>query len=118
VRKSKIIYTIVIMIAIIICSCGICEAAGTLPSLSGGYKPTVSGGGATSIINTILSALTIVGICVLVVAIALIGFNMMLGSASEKAVAKEKFIGIIIAAVLLTTGSILARFIISAAQGI
>lgn len=74
--------------------------------------------GGSSIISGILSVLTIIGVLGVIVAIALIGFNMILGSASEKAVSQEKFVGIFIAAVLLVAGTMIAKYIISIASTI
>ena len=88
-----------------------------LPNLNdSGYKPTVSQGRATSIISSILGVLMVVGIIAIVVSIALIGFNMIVGSASEKAVSQEKLVGVVIAALVLTGGSIIAKIIISLAE--
>lgn len=94
-----------------------------LPTLGDDYRPTVSitGDGSSrfeQIIIKLLNFLTVLGICVIVVATAMVGFDSMLGSANQKAVAKEKYIGLIIAAVVLVAGSILAKVVINIAEGI
>ena len=61
-----------------------------LPTLDNSYKPQISLGTGenrvSNIISTILSFLTIIGVCMFVVAIAVIGFDTMMGSANEKAI--------------------------------
>lgn len=97
-------------------------AAKGLPNLDDtGYKPTVSlstGGSAFNIITQILSVLTVVGIIAVVIAIALIGFNTILGSASEKADYQQKLVGVVIAGIFMIAGSTIAKFIISIAENI
>ena len=93
-----------------------------LPTLDNSYKPQISLGTGenrvSNIISTILSFLTIIGVCMFVVAIAVIGFDTMMGSANEKAIAKEKYVGLFLAAVLLVGASSLAKIIIKIAEGI
>ena len=90
-----------------------------LPNLEGNYRPTVQmGQSSINIVSTILSILTAVGIVIAVVGIALIGFNSILGSASEKAAGQEKYVGIVIASLLITGGSIIAKFIINFAENL
>lgn len=89
-----------------------------LPTLDNGYKPTVKEGRATNIIISILNVLTVLGIIAIVIAIAIMGLGSILGSASEKALKQEQFIGIVIAAGLIAGGSIIAKLIISVAESI
>lgn len=123
-KISRILYKAVILILlVIICNSNICYAGQNgLPSLDDeGYKPKVSlseDGKAMNVVVIILNVLTVLGVIAIVVSTALIGFNMILGSASEKAVAQEKFVGIIIASALITGGTIIARIIISVAESI
>ena len=49
---------------------------------------------------------------------ALIGFGTILGSANEKAQGQEKYVGLVIAALLITGGSVLAKLIINIAESI
>lgn len=95
------------------------DEAQMLPSLGEGYRPTVtSGTKAIDIISQILGVINVLGIISTVVAVALLGFGAILGSANDKAVAQEKYVGIFIASLLLTGGSALAKMIISAAENI
>ena len=87
-----------------------------LPSIGDEYKPTASDGKAIDIVEKILGVLTVVGIIAIVIAIAVMGFGMILGSASEKAFKQEQLVGLLIAAGLITTGSVIARMIISVAE--
>ena len=137
----KIIYKIMILILLIVlCSSAMCYARETLdgnnvieseenaesgaggstglPNLNN-YKPTVQiGENAKSRVSIILGMLQVLGVIAVVIAIALIGFNFILGSASEKAVAQEKFIGIFVAGALMAGGSTIAKMIISIAENI
>ena len=95
------------------------DDAQMLPTLGEGYRPTVtSGTKAIDIISRILGVMNVLGIISIVVAITLIGFGTILGSANEKAVTQEKYVGLLIAALLLTGGSALARMIMSVAEKI
>lgn len=95
------------------------DDAQMLPTLGEGYRPTVtSGTKAIDIISRILGVINVLGIISTVVAVALLGFGAILGSANDKAVAQEKYVGIFIASLLLTGGSALAKMIISAAENI
>ncbi len=144
-KKTKVIYKIILLVMIIIVhsfyECNIVEARvdtidvqgggssnteGTtssgggggsvgLPSLDG-YGPNLSSGRGKTIISSILGALTVVGTIMVIIAIAIIGFNTILGSASEKAEYNQKLVGVIIAAIILTCGSIIARVLISVAE--
>ena len=92
-----------------------------LPTLDNSYKPEVTittGGSVMKIVVTILSTLTVVGVVVIVVSIALIGFNSILGSANGKAQGQEKYIGLFIAALVITGASILAKMIITVAESL
>ena len=87
-----------------------------LPNLNDNYKPTVSEGKPIDIVEKILGVLTVVGIIAIVIAVAIMGFSFILGSASDKALKQEQVIGLLIAAALITSGSAIARLIISAAE--
>ena len=92
-----------------------------LPSIDSGYNPVASlptGGRTMNIVTTILSILTVLGIIAIVVSITLIGFTTILGSASEKAQGQEKYVGLFIASLLITGGSVLAKMIISVAESL
>ena len=65
-----------------------------------------------------LGVLTGVGIILIVVSIALLGYNTILGSASEKAFSQEKLVGLVIAAAVLTCGSVIAKMIASIAYSL
>lgn len=117
-KKNKILYTIIMVsISIIMCTACVVSATTGLPNLDdSGYAPQITSGKATTIISNILGVLTVVGIIAIVVAIALIAFESILGSASEKAESKGKYVGLVIAAGVITGGSIIARMIISVAE--
>ena len=138
-KKGKLLCKILILIILILLyACNTCFAAqvqenipedaydaGTsstdgLPNLDDpGYKPTLSSTGkATTIISNILGALTVIGIIAIIIAISLIGFGTILGSASQKASNQEKYIGLLIAAGVIAFGSAIARMIISVAETI
>ena len=119
-RINKIIFKIFLLVITILmcCSCYSFASGTGLPSLSD-FEPQISmGSQSKSIISGILGALTVIGIIAIVLSIAIIGFNTILGSASEKAAGQEKYGGLVIAAVLITSGSIIARLIISLAENI
>ena len=81
------------------------------------FKPTPDNSSTvTTKVSTILSWLIVIGVIAAVIIIAIIGFSFIMGSSSEKAVAKEKFIGILVGAVLITFGSAIAKIIISVAE--
>ena len=114
--NKPIIRVILIATLIIICNSCICHAAsGKLPSL-GGYEPKAQGGIIIEATKTILGIIIAVGAILITVFIALTGFGMILGSAEEKAVAKEKFAGYLIAAIILTGGATIAKIIINVAE--
>ena len=128
-KVMKLLYKIMLVIvAIIICSSSICYATDNegiisntgLPDLNNdSYKPTAQIGDSTvTMVSTILSVLTGLGIVAVIIGIALIGFNTILGSASEKAVNQEKYVGILIAALLITGGSVIAKFFINFAENL
>lgn len=87
-----------------------------LPSLDSVSKPTAQGGTIIDVTNIILNATIVIGVILITVFIAITGFGMILGSAEEKAVTKEKFTGYLIAAFVLTGGAAIARIIISVAE--
>lgn len=89
-----------------------------LPTLDESFKPTASLGSASSMVSTILSILIVLGIVATVIGIALIGFGSILGSASEKAEAQTKIVGIVVAGILITSGCSIAKILISIAEKI
>ena len=128
-RISRLIYKTIIILMLVISMFYPCKSyalepqvAGSdelgLPLLSDNYKPSVEEGTSINIISKLLGILTVVGVVAIAISIGIIGFSSILGSAGEKAVAQEKYMGIVIAALLITGGSILARIIISVAENI
>lgn len=113
--NKQLIKVILIATLIVICNSCICYAAGDLPNL-GSYKPTVQDGKIIEVTNIVLGVIIAIGAILITVFIAITGFGMILGSAEEKAVAKEKFGGYLIAAVILTGGATIAKVIISVAE--
>lgn len=113
--NKQLLKVILITILIVVCNSCICQAAGTLPTL-GIFKPTVEDGKLIDVTEIVLGAIIAIGCVLIVVFIAISGFGMILGSAEEKAVSKEKFIGYLIAVVILTGGATIAKFIISIAE--
>lgn len=90
-----------------------------LPEINTNLVPSADvSGDAKTFVEVALGALQVVGIVAVVVGIGLIGFNTILGSASEKAVAQEKYVGIVIAAIIITAGSTIAQFLIQAAENL
>lgn len=118
-KTNKFLIKILILaVLIIICASNICIAGGDIDTSNlGQYRPGMNGS-ILGILNRISGVLIAVGILAVVVTIALIGFNMILGSASEKAVAKEKFGGVFIAALILTCGATIANFLINQVQNL
>lgn len=115
-KKNKQLFRVIfIAILIVICNSCICYASGSLPSL-GNYKPTIQDGKIIDVTEIVLGALIAIGSVLIVVFIALTGFGMILGSAEEKAVAKEKFAGYLIAALILTGGATVAKVLIGIAE--
>lgn len=87
--------------------------------MDGGYKPSANlGGTSKNIVVTILNILTVLGIVAVVIGIALVGFGTILGSASEKAIAKEKYVGLLIAAIVITAGSTIAKVLVKVAENL
>ena len=89
-----------------------------MPTL-GDYAPTLNlstGGKAMTVVSTILGYLQVLGAISVVIGLALIGFNSILGSAEEKAEGQEKYVGIVVAALLIGGGSTIAKFLISFAE--
>ena len=118
-KINSIVYKIILVIMLIfISTSSVCFASSYLPNLNDdGYKPVAEdSGNATTIISKIMGALTIVGIILLIIAIAIIGYNTIIGSASDKAFEKEKMIGLAIGAAILIGCSSLAQMLISAAE--
>lgn len=84
---------------------------------TGSYKPEITNNTkANSMIGKIFGALQIIGMIAIVLSIALVGFNTMLGSAEEKAQGKGKAIGILFGAIMITAVSTIAKLIISAVE--
>ena len=138
-RIMNLLYKILLIIAaIIICSSSICYAeqelpdlhdgggegiitGKDLPDLDSGYKPTADfgkNGKAITIIGTILAVLRTLGIVTTIIGIALIGFNSILGSASEKAANQEKYVGIVVAAIIIVGTSTIAKLTMNIAHNI
>ena len=86
-----------------------------LPTLDS-FQPSIGLGGASSIIGKIVGILMIVGTVLIVVAIALIGFLTILGSASEKAEYKQKLVGVIFAGIFMVGSSSIAKLLIATAM--
>ena len=144
-KINKEIYKFILIILMIVCSLCICNvveanmgsdfaetqidgaeggggggaSAGTgqtggLPDL-GLFEPSVSPGGATSIIGKILSILRIIGAIMVVVSIAVIGFNSILASASEKAEYQQKLVGVLFAGIFMVASTSIAKWLMSVA---
>lgn len=69
-----------------------------------------------SIVGTILGALQMIGGFAIVLGIAVVGFQILLGSANDKADGKGKAIGFIIGAIMLFSITTIAKLIISAVE--
>lgn len=82
------------------------------------FEPTISLGGTTTIIGQILGILRILGAITIVVAIAVIGFNTILGSANEKAEYQQKLVGVLFAGIFLVASTSIAKLIMSVAATI
>lgn len=140
---NLLIKVFLIMLIMIVCNSCICYGApggglggdqfytddgGTPPGTGGSdfsinysdYQPSIHDADRVtgSVIPKILGILQVIGVALIVVSGALIGFNTILGSASEKAVNQEKFVGLVIAALILTAGTTLAKFLIDFAENI
>lgn len=115
--KKKTIKIILISTLIMICNSCICYAS-NLPTLNNFEPPyqSLSGGAVNDVINNILGAVIAIGAILITIFIAITGFGMILGSAEEKAVAKEKMSGYLIAVVILTGGATIAKVILSVAE--
>lgn len=81
---------------------------------TGSYKPTIyNNTKANSMIAKIFGALQVVGGVAIVISIAMIGFNSILGSADEKAQGKGKAVGILFGSIMIVGVSTIAKLIIS-----
>lgn len=81
---------------------------------TGMYKPTIDPNPISrGKLEKILSILQVIGVIGTVIAVAFVGLKTILGSANEKAIEKEKYMGILVAAVMITSGITIAKFIIS-----
>ena len=69
-----------------------------------------------SIVGTILGELQIIGGFAIVLGIAVVGFQILLGSANDKADGKGKAIGFIIGAIMLFSITTIAKLVISAVE--
>lgn len=69
-----------------------------------------------SIVGTILGALQIIGAFAIVLGIAVVGFQILLGSVNDKADGKGKAIGFIIGAIMLFSITTIAKLVISAVE--
>ena len=107
--NKQLLRVILIAILIIVCNSCICQA---IPVDTGSFRPEIQDGKLIDSAEIILGAIVAVGGVLITVFIAITGFGMILGSAEEKAVAKEKLIGYIIAAVVLFGGATIVNFLI------
>lgn len=83
------------------------------------FQPGLNGvGKASEITSILLGVFTVLGAIITVISIAIIGFNTILGSANEKAEYQQKLVGVIIGAIVLMCGSIIARVLISFAEAL
>ena len=81
------------------------------------YKPEITNNTrANSIISKVFGVLQIVGGIAIVISIALLGLNNILGSASEKAQGQGRSIGILIGAIMIFGVSTVAKFILSVVE--
>ena len=69
-----------------------------------------------SIVGNILGTLQVIGAFAIVLGIALVGFQILLGSANDKADGKGKAIGFIIGAIMLFSITTIAKLVISAVE--
>lgn len=69
-----------------------------------------------SIVGTILGTLQVIGAFAIVLGIAVVGFQILLGSANDKADGKGKAIGFIIGAIMLFSITTIAKLVISAVE--
>lgn len=84
---------------------------------TGSYKPTITNNSrANSMISKIFGALQVVGGIAIVISIAMIGFNSILGSADEKAQGKGKAVGILFGAIMIIGVSTIAKLILSVVE--
>lgn len=84
---------------------------------TGSYKPTISNNSrANSMISKIFGALQVVGGIAIVISIAMIGLNNILGSADEKAQGKGKAVGILFGAIMIAGVSTIAKLILSVVE--
>ena len=78
------------------------------------YEPSLEKSDSfNSKVATLLSILQVVGVIAIVIGIAIMGFNTIMGSAEEKAVEEKKAIGLIVGAVMIFGVTTIAKFIIS-----
>lgn len=81
---------------------------------TGKYQPSIDTNPISrGILEKILSILQVIGVIGIVISVAMLGFKTVMGSASDKAVEQEKYGGILIATVMITSGISIAKFIIS-----
>lgn len=106
----QLLIVILITILIVLCNSCICQA---ISVDTGSFRPEIQEGKIIDSAEIILGAIVAVGGVLITVFIAITGFGIILGSAEEKAVAKEKFVGYIIAAVVLFGGAAIANFLIN-----
>lgn len=84
---------------------------------TGSYKPTITNNSrANAMISKIFGALQVVGGIAIVISIAMIGFNSILGSADEKAQGKGKAVGILFGAIMIIGVSTIAKLILSVVE--
>ena len=115
-KIRKIFYKIfLLLLLIIIINPNLCWAKDGLPDLSL-FEPSVSAGSMTERIGKVLGILMILGTVIIVVAVVMIGFNTILGSASEKAEHQQKLTVVIFAGIFMLASSAIAKFLISIAE--
>lgn len=84
---------------------------------TGMYEPTIKKNPISKgKLEKILSILQVIGVIGTVIAVAFVGLKTILGSANEKAIEKEKYMGILVAAVMITSGITIAKFIIAVVE--
>lgn len=81
------------------------------------YKPPIqTSDKMNSMVEIILGALQIIGAFAIVLGIAVTGFQILVGSAGDKAEGKGKAIGFIIGAIMLFSVTTIAKLVISTVE--
>lgn len=114
IKNKKVIIGILLTIFFIIANTTI-----SLGLTYDNFRPGITGAAnAIELVEKIISVLLVIGIVATVILLAVVGFTSILGSASEKAAAQEKYMGFVVGAILITSISAVAKFIISIAENI